>query len=90
MIPLSALFKAILKGMNTIKFQIHVLYQLFLKIMARTVLFPNDFPVNTLTHLWSNDFNVRAYCRLGWENHKSRKLMSFILYPKPRKFKIKQ
>ena len=33
--------------------------------MADTVLFPNDFPVNTLTHLCTKDFKFCAYCRLG-------------------------
>ena len=35
------------------------------KEMAGTVLFPNDSPVNTLTHLCTKDFNFCAYCRLG-------------------------
>ena len=51
-------------------------------------MFSNDFPVNTLTHLCTNDFNFRAYCMLG--KSEIAKLMFFILDPKPRKFKIKQ
>ena len=51
--------------MNINKFQIHVLLQLYVKKMAVAVLFPKDFPVNTLTHLCTNDFNFCAYCRLG-------------------------
>ena len=33
--------------------------------MIGTVLFPNDFPVITLTHLCTNDFKICTYCRLG-------------------------
>ena len=33
--------------------------------MAGAELFPNDFRVNTLSHLCTNDFNFRAYFRLG-------------------------
>ena len=51
MTPVSVSFKATLKAMNTIKFQIHVLLQRYVKKMAGTALFPNDFHVNTLTHL---------------------------------------
>ena len=61
---LSVSFKATLKVTNAIKFQIHVLLQLYVK-MVRTVLFLNDFPVNTLTQLCTNDFNFCAYCSLG-------------------------
>ena len=55
----------ILKAINTIKFQIHVLLQLYLKQNARNVLFPNDCPVITLTHIYTTDFNFRAYYSLG-------------------------
>ena len=64
MTPLSVSFIATLKVMNTIKFQINVLLQQKKK-MTGTVLFPNDFQVNTLTHFCTNDFNFRAYFS-GW------------------------
>ena len=53
MTPLSVSFKATLKAMKAIKFQINVLFQLYVK-MARPVLFPNEFPVNTLMHICTN------------------------------------
>ena len=56
--------------------------------MAGTVLLPNDFPVNALTHLYMNNLNFYAYC--SWENQKSRKIMFFILDPKPQKVLIKR
>ena len=61
---LSVSFKAILKATNAIKFQIHVLLQLYVKNVRNCVV-PNDFPVNTLTHLCTFDFNFCAYCSLG-------------------------
>ena len=88
MTPLSVSFKGTLKAMNTIKFQIHVLLQLYVKKKAGAVLFPNDFPVNTLTHLCMNDFNFCAYCRLG--KSEIAKINVFHLDPKPRKFEKKQ
>ena len=51
--------------MKTIRFQIHVLLQQKKKKKKKkTALFSNDFPVNTLTHLCTKDFNFRACCRL--------------------------
>ena len=41
-------------AMKAIKFQINVLLQLYVKNMARTVLFPNEFPVNTLMDICTN------------------------------------
>ena len=58
------------------------------KYNTGTVLFPNDLPVNALTHLCMNGFNFCAIT--GWEIQKSRKLMSLILDPKLRKFEIKR
>ena len=84
---LSVPFKATLKAVGTIKLQIHVLLQLYVK-MSGTVLFFNDFPVNSLTHLCTNDFNFRAYCRL--QKSEIAKINVFILDPIPRKFKLKQ
>ena len=52
------------------------------------MLFPNDLPVNALTHLCMNGF--KFYAITGWEIHKSRKLMFLILDPKLRKFEIKR
>ena len=43
----------ILKAINTIKFQIHVLLQLYLKQTAGIVLFPNDLTVITLTQIYT-------------------------------------
>ena len=74
--------------MNTIKFQIHVLIQLCVKKMAGTVSFPNDFPINSLTHLCTNNFNFRAYCRLG--KSEIVKIYVFHYGPNPRKFEIRQ
>ena len=81
--------------MNTIKFQIYDLLQLYVKKLNKnkkyktgTVLFPNDLPVNALTHLCMNGFNFCAIT--GWEIQKSRKLMFLILDPKLRKFEIKR
>ena len=87
--------------MNTIKFQIIDLLQLCvkqnkIKIKKKnkkkkkngTVLFPNDLPVNALTHLYMNGFN---FCAMrGWEIQKSRELMFLILDPKLRKFETKR
>ena len=50
-------------------------------------MFPNDLPVNTVTHVCMNGFNFCAIT--GWEIQKSRKLMFLILDPKLRKFEIK-
>ena len=47
--------------------------------MAETVSFPNNFPVNTLTHLCSNDLYFCAYCRL--ENRKLLKINVFHFGP---------
>ena len=89
--------------MNTIKFQIYDLLQLYVKqnkIIKKkkqkktknkkngTVLFPDDLPVNALTHLCMNGFNFCAIT--GWEIQKSRELMFLILDPKLRKFEIKR
>ena len=72
MTSLSVSFKASIKAMNTIKFQIYDLLQLYVKNnkikinkKTGTVLYPNDLPVNTLTHLCTNDFNFCAVTRLG-------------------------
>ena len=69
MTPLSVSFRAILKAMNTVKFPIHVLLiawkKALCKKMAGHVLCPKYFPANILMHLCTNDFNFRAYCRLG-------------------------
>ena len=53
--------------MNKIKFQIYDLLQLYvkqnkIKINKKngTVLFPNDLPVNALTHICMNGFNFCA------------------------------
>ena len=95
MTTLSVSFKATLRAMNTIKFQIYDLLQLYVKKLNKnkkyktgTVLFPNDLPVNALTHLCMNGFNFCAIT--GWEIQKSRKLMFLILDPKLRKFEIKR
>ena len=79
--------------MNTIKFQIYDLLQLYvkkkkIKIKNGYVLFPNELPVNALTHLCMNGFNFCAIT--GWEIQKSWKLMFLILDPKLRKFEIKR
>ena len=88
MTPVSVSFKASLKAMNTIKLQIHILLQLYVKKMAGTLLFPNDFPVNILTHLCLNDFNFRVYCRLG--KSEIAKTNVFHFEPKTVKIQIKQ
>ena len=72
--------------MNTIKFQIYDLLQLYIikdKIIKKqqqqitgTVSFPSDIPVNTLTHLCMNGFSFLRYYRL--EIQKSLKLMFSI------------
>ena len=68
--------------MNTIKIKIYDLLQLCVKqnkIKIKkngTVLFPNDLPVNALTHLCINGFNVCAI--RGWEIQKWRELMFLI------------
>ena len=76
MTTLSVSFKATLRAMNTITFQIYDLLQLCVKqnkIKKKkkkngTVLFPNDLPVNALMHLCMNGFN---FCAIrGWEIHK--------------------
>ena len=64
MICLSVSFKATLKAMNTIKCDIHVLLQLYVK-NAGTILFLNDFLNNSLLHPSRNNFNFRAYCKFG-------------------------
>ena len=97
MSTLSVSFKATLRAMNTIQFQIYDLLQLCVKqnkIKIKkikkngTVLFPNDLPVNALTHLCMNGLN---FCAIrGWEIQKSRELMFLILDPKLRKFEIKR
>ena len=56
--------------------------------MAGTVLFPKYFPVNTLMHLGTNDFNFRAYCRLGKSEIAKINVLNFG--PKTAKFEIKQ
>ena len=81
-------FKATLKAMNAIKFQILILLQLYviyIKKITGTVLFPNDFPVKTLTQLCTDDFSVRAHCSLG--KSEIAKINVFILGPKPQKMK---
>ena len=97
MTTLSVTFKATLRAINTIKFQIYDLLQLYVKqnkIIKKkkkkkgTELFPNDLPVNALTHLCMNGFNFCAIT--GWEIQKSRELMFLILDPKLRKFEIKR
>ena len=56
--------------------------------MAGTVLFPNEFPVNTLMHLCTN-YTILIFAHIaGRENQKSQKLIFLILDPKPRKFEI--
>ena len=68
MTTLSVSFKATLRAMNTIKFQIYDLLQLYvkqnkIKINKKkngTVLFPDDLPVNALTHICMNGFNFCA------------------------------
>ena len=80
MTTLSVSFKATLRAMNTIKFQIYDLLQLYVKqnkIKKKkkktngtkkkkkkktngTVLFPDDLPVNALTHICMNGFNFCA------------------------------
>ena len=88
MTPLSVSFNAPLKAVNTVKFQIHVLLQLmYRKKMAGTVLFPNDFPVNALTHLCTKDFNFRAYCR--WGKSEIAKINVFHFGPKTAKIRNK-
>ena len=79
MTPLSVSFKATLKTMNTIKFQILVLLQK----KGRTLLFPNNLQVNTLSHLCMNHFNIRAYCRLG-----KSEIAIFFLHFGPKTAKI--
>ena len=83
------------RAMNTIKFQIYDLLQLYVKQNKMkkkkkngTVLFPDDLPVNVLTHLCMNGFNFCAIT--GWKIQKSRELMFLILDPKLRKFEIKR
>ena len=73
MTPLSVSFKATLKAMNTIKFQIHV------KKMPNLYC----FQVNTLTHLCKNDFIIRAYFRL--EKSEIAKIYVFHFGPKTAK-----
>ena len=62
--------------MITFKFQIYDLLQLYVnqnkikkkekkKKRSGTVLFPNDLPVNALTHLCMNGFNFLRYNGLG-------------------------
>ena len=92
---LSVSFKATLRAMNIIKFQIYDLLQLYVKqnkIKMKkkngTVLFPDDLPVNASTHICMNDFNFCAIT--GWAIQKSRELMFLILDPKLRKFEIKR
>ena len=90
MTTLSVSFKATLRAMNTIKFHIYDLLQLYVKqnkIIKKqqqkkngTVLFSDDLPVNALTHLCMNGFNFCAIT--GWEIQKSRELMFLILDPK--------
>ena len=72
--------------MNIIECHIHVLLQLYAK-MAGTVLFLNEFPDNTLTHLCMNDFNLRAYCQL--EKSEIAKINTFHSGPNTPKFEIK-
>ena len=92
MTPLTVSFKATLKAINTIKFQIQVLLQIYVKKKKKpggTVLFPNDFPANTLTHLCANDFNFRAYCRLGkTEIVKINVLLTYLLHFGPETAKV--
>ena len=56
--------------------------------MAGTILFPNVFSVNTLTHRCTSNFNFHAFCRLG----KSEIAKSYVFYfgPKTAKLEIKQ
>ena len=56
--------------------------------MAGALLFSNDFPVNTLTHLCTEDCNCRAYCKL--RRSEIAKINVFILDPKPKKNEIKR
>ena len=94
MTTLSVSFKATLRAMNTIKFQIYDLLQLYVKQKKKkkkkngNVFVPDDLPVNALTHLCMNGFNFCAIT--GWEIQKSRELMFLILDPKLRKFEIKR
>ena len=76
-------------AMTTIKCQINFLLQFYVKkIMAGIVLNLNDFPINTLTHLCTNDFSFRAYCI--FRKSKIAKINVFILDRNSRKFEKKQ
>ena len=78
--------------MITIKFQIYDLLQLYVnqnkirkkkKKRSGTVLFPNDLPVNALTHLCMNGFNFLRYNGLG--NSEIAKINVFNFGPKTAK-----
>ena len=71
--------------MNTI----HVLLHLYVT-MAEKILFLYDLPVNTLTHLCTNDINFRAYFELGKsEITKIKKINAFHFGPKTVKIRKK-
>ena len=78
--------------MNTIKFQIYDLSQLYVKNnenkiinkqITGTVLFSNDLPVNTLTHLCTKGFNFRMITRVG--KSEIAKINAFHFGPKTAK-----
>ena len=56
--------------------------------MTGTVLFLDDFPINTSTHLYMNDFNFYAYCKL--EKSEIAKIYVFHFEPETAKFEIKR